>query len=98
MLCARATLIAGPTHQRYEPGAAVRALVFARHLLHPQELKGNAQLKAIGKRGWTLISFNGHKVLPDNHHFDPPDSPEAQAFRTAKDSGIGILVIGPVKK
>jgi hypothetical protein len=97
MLCANATLIAGPAHQRYENGAAVRALVFARALRHPQELKGNAQLKAIGKRGWTLITFTGHKVLPDDHRFDPPDSPAAQAFQTAQDSGIGILVIGPVK-
>ena len=98
MLCARATLIAGPTHQRYEPGAAVRALVFARHMLHPQELKGNAKLKALARKGWTLISFNGHKVVPDSHRFDAPKSKEAQAFQTALDSGIGILVIGPVQK
>jgi hypothetical protein len=95
MLCARATLTAGPSHKRYEPGAAVRALVFARALKHPQELKGNAQIKALAARGFTLITFNGHKVLPDNHRFAEPKSPEAQAFQSALDSGVGILVIGP---
>lgn len=96
MLCARATLTAGPNHKRYEAGTAVRAIVFHKAARHPSELRGE-NFKGLAGRGWIHMNINGHKLVPDKRTFEAPDSPEAQAFRAALDKGYGILVLGPAK-
>lgn len=96
MLCARATLTAGPRHKRYKSGAAVNAVVFIKDLEHPRDLNGES-FKSIAARGWTRIAISGHKVLPDDFEFSAPEHPEAAAFRHALDKGIGILVLGLVQ-
>jgi len=96
MLCARATLTAGPRHKRYKPGAKVNAVVFIKDLENPRDVDGDA-FKSIAARGWTRIAFSGHKVLPDDFEFNAPEHPEAAAFRNALDKGIGILVLGLVQ-
>jgi len=96
MLCARVTLTAGPRHKRYKPGAAVRAVVFAKGVAHPDDLQGEA-FKPIAARGWKRMTIDGHKQLADDHAFPAPDSPEAAAFRAALDKGIGIVVLGLVQ-
>ena len=96
MLCARATLTAGPRHKRYKPGTAVRAVIFAKHAKHPDELQGDA-LKGLAKRGWQRMTISGHKLLPEDHEISAGESLEAQAFRNALDTGYGIAVLGPVQ-
>ena len=93
MLCANATLTAGPRHKRYKPGTAVRAVVFMKGLSDPRDLQGE-DFKPIAARGWKQIHINGHKLLADDHKFGSEDGPEAQAFRAAMDKGIGIMVLG----
>jgi hypothetical protein len=95
MLCARATLTAGPKHDRYSRGAAVRAVVFAR-VQSPDELKA-ASFKSLKRRGWSKMTIDGYATLADDHAFPQPHSPEAEAFRNALDSGIGIVVLGLVQ-
>lgn len=97
MLCARAILTAGPGHKRYKPGTVVRAWVFARAARHPRDLRDKPQLKALASRGWTRITFNGHKVLADDHEFSITSTPEAEGFRSALHSGISIVVLGLVQ-
>ena len=94
MLCARATLTAGPHHKRYKPGTAVQAVIFARAVANPDELQGEA-LKPLAARGWKRITIDGHKLLPDDHEFSAPE--EAEAFRAALENGIGVFVLGPVQ-
>jgi len=96
MLCARATLTAGPRHKRYKAGTSVHAVVFMKALSHPNDLQNEA-FKPIAARGWKRITISGHKVMPDDHEFPAPDTEEAQAFRAALESGIGICVIGLVQ-
>lgn len=96
MLCARATLTAGPRHKRYKPGTQVNALVFARAAGHPDELQGDA-FKPLAARGWQRMTINGHKKMADDHQFSAPESPEAEAFRAALDTGFGVVVIGLVQ-
>ena len=96
MLCARVTLTAGPTHKRYKPGAAVRAVVFARGFEHPDELDGEA-FKPLAARGWKRMTIDGHKVLPNDFKFPSAESGEAEAFRTALEKGFGIVVLGLVQ-
>ena len=96
MLCARATLTAGPGHKRYKTGTAVRAVVFARSVAHPDDLQGEA-FKPLAARGWKRIHIDGHKLLPDDHEFSAPEAPEAEAFRAALEGGIGIVVLGLVQ-
>jgi len=96
MLCARATLTAGPRQKRYKSGAKVNAVVFIRDLDHPRDLNGES-FKSIAARGWTRITISGHKLVPDDFEFDAPEHPEAAAFRNALDKGIGILVLGLVQ-
>ena len=96
MLCARATLTAGPLHKRYKAGTAVRAVVFAKEATHPDELQGEA-FKGLAARGWKRMTIDGHKLLPDDHEFPAGAAPDAEAFRHALDTGIGIVVIGLVQ-
>jgi hypothetical protein len=96
MLCARATLIAGPDHQQYKAGTAVRAVVFLKAIRSPKELTNEA-FGPIAERGWRRIRIDAHKLLPDDHAFEQADSGEARAFRTALDQGIGVLVLGLVQ-
>ena len=96
MLCARATLTAGPTHKRYKAGTSVRALVYMKGLEKPRDLQGEA-FKPIAARGWKRITIDGHKLLADDHEFASPDTEEAIAFRSALDKGIGIVVLGLVQ-
>jgi hypothetical protein len=96
VLCARATLTAGPKHKRYKAGTAVRAMVFAKSAEHPDELQGEA-FKGLAARGWKRMTIDGHKLVPDDTAFSAPDSPEAEAFRAALDTGFGIVVLGLVQ-
>ncbi|MEO8160462.1 MAG: hypothetical protein ABI588_03510 [Arenimonas sp.] len=95
MLCARATLTAGPRHQRYSRGATVRAVIFAQ-VGSPDELQVDS-FKSLKKRGWAKMSIDGYATLADDHAFPLPHSPEAEAFRAALESGIGIVVLGLVQ-
>jgi hypothetical protein len=96
MLCARATLTAGPRHKRYKAGTAVRAMVFAKAAQHPDDLQGDA-FKGLAARGWKRMTIDGHKLLPDDYPFSAENAPEAEAFRAALDTGIGIVVLGLVQ-
>lgn len=92
MLCARATLTAGPSHKRYAPGTKVRALIFA--TVDSMEEFRDESLAPLAKRGWKRVTIDGNKKLADDHPFRNPDSDEAEAFRAAQDSGLGIVVLG----
>ena len=96
MLCARATLTAGPSHKRFKAGTAVHALVFMKGLENPRDLQGDA-FKPIAARGWKRMTVSGHKLLSDDHEFTAPDAQEAVAFRNALAKGIGIVVLGFVQ-
>jgi hypothetical protein len=96
MLCANATLTAGPRHKRYSPGAVVQAMIFVKSIEHPDQLQGDA-IKPIAARGWKRITIRGHTVLKDDHQFPDPASAESAAFRAALDKGIGIAVLGLVQ-
>ena len=96
MLCARATLTAGPRHKRYKAGTVVEAVVFARAASHPDDLEGEA-LKPLAARGWQRITITGHKQVAEDYQFSAEEAPEAQAFRAALDTGFGVLVIGLVQ-
>jgi hypothetical protein len=96
MLCANATLTAGPRHKRYKPGSVVQAVIFMRSLQHPDELQGEA-MKPIAARGWQRVTIRGHKLLKDDHQFPASEAAEAEAFRAALDKGIGIAVLGLVQ-
>ena len=96
MLCARATLTAGPTHKRYKAGTAVRAVVFMKGLEKPRDLQGEA-FKPIAARGWKRITIDGHKLLPDDLEFDAPEAEDAVAYRAAMETGIAIVVLGLVQ-
>ena len=96
MFCARATLTAGPGHQRYKAGTAVRAVVFMKGIQEPAQITREA-FKPIAERGWKRIRIDGHKLLPDDHAFRPAEAHEAEAFRAALDRGIGVLVLGLVQ-
>jgi hypothetical protein len=95
MLCARATLTAGPRHKRYKAGTSVRAVVFMKAIDHPSDLK-NETLVPIAARGWKRITISGHKVLPNDHKFSTPEAEEAKAFQAALENGVGIVVLGLV--
>jgi hypothetical protein len=43
------------------------------------------------------MRIDGHATLADDHVFPVEDSDEAQAFRAALDSGVGIVVLGRVQ-
>jgi hypothetical protein len=95
MLCARATLIAGPHHRRYRKGTLVRAVNFA-----PVESLDELQEKSflgLAERGWRRMRIDGHAKLANDHVFPVEDSDEAVAFRAALDSGVGIVVLGRVQ-
>ena len=96
MLCARATLTAGPRHKRYKAGTSVHAVVFMKAIDHPNDLK-NETLVPIAARGWKRITISGHKLLPDDHRFSTPETEEARAFQAALDNGVGIVVLGLVQ-
>jgi len=96
MLCANATLTAGPRHKRYKPGTSVQAVIFVRSIVHPDELQGDA-IKPIAARGWKSITIRGHTVLGEDYQFNDPKSPESEAFHAALDKGIGIAVLGVVQ-
>lgn len=96
MLCANATLTAGPTHKRYKSGTAVKAVIFVKSIEHPDELQGEA-LKPVAARGWKRITISGHTVLKEDHQFAATESAESVAFRAALDKGIGIAVLGLVQ-
>ena len=93
MLCARATLTAGPDHKRFKAGTAVRALVFVRDARDPGELT-RADFGPITARGWKHVRIDGHRLLPDDHAFPPGGRDEATAFASALERGIGVLVLG----
>lgn len=95
MLCARATLFAGPKHARYSRGAAVRAMVFA-DVASPDELKA-ASFRSLKRRGWSKMTIDGYATLADDHAFPNSSSAEAEAFQAARESGIGIVVLGLVQ-
>jgi len=96
MLCARATLTAGPRHKRYKAGTSVHAVVFMKAIDHPNDLK-NETLVPIAARGWKRITISGHKLLPNDHRFSTPETEEARAFQAALDNGVGIVVLGLVQ-
>jgi hypothetical protein len=95
MLCAKATLTAGPRQKRFQPGTVVRALIFVKSIEHPNELQGEL-LKPIAARGWKRITIQGHKLLKEDHQFLASESVPSEAFRIALDKGIGIAVLGVV--
>jgi hypothetical protein len=95
MLCARATLTAGPRHRRYPKGTLVRAVIFAR-VDSLDQLQEDSFL-GLAKRGWRRMRIDGHATLADDHVFPVEDSDEAQAFRSALDTGVGIVVLGRVQ-
>jgi len=95
MLCARATLVAGSGHARYPRGTTVRAVVFA-DCLTPDELK-EFSFSPLKQRGWSRMIIDGYAKLANNHAFATAHSAEAQAFRAARESGIGIVVLGTVQ-
>jgi hypothetical protein len=95
MLCARATLYAGPKQARYSRGARVRAMVFAQ-VESPDELKASA-FRSLRHRGWTRITIDGYTRLADDHAFASSHSAEAEAFQAARESGFGIVVLGLVQ-
>ena len=95
MLCARATLVAGPKHLRYSRGTTVRAMVFAA-VASPEELKA-ASFSSLKQRGWSKMTIDGYASLADDHAFPSAHSAEAQAFQAARESGIGIVVLGTVQ-
>jgi hypothetical protein len=96
MLCARATLTAGPRHKRYKAGTAVHAVVFAKDAKHPDDLQGD-HFKGLAVRGWQRMTIQGHKLLPEDHDISASDSVEAEAFRHALETGYGIAVLGLVQ-
>jgi hypothetical protein len=95
MLCARATLTAGPRHRRYPKGTLVRAVIFAR--VDSLDQLQEDSLLGLAKRGWRRMRIDGHATLADDHVFPLEDSDEAQAFRAALDTGVGIVVLGRVQ-
>ena len=96
MLCARATLTAGPRHKRYKAGTVVNAVLFSRAAAHPDELEGEA-LKPLAARGWKRITITGHKQVAEDYQFAAEEAAEAQAFRAALDTGLGVVVLGLVQ-
>jgi hypothetical protein len=95
MICARATLTAGPLQERYSRGANVRAVVFAK-VASAEELKAKS-FRTLAFKGWTRVRIDSVTVLADDHQFAQPYSAEAEAFRAALDSGLSIMVLGLVQ-
>ena len=95
MICARATLTAGPLHERYARGTCVRAVVFA-NVASADELQAHS-FRNLAFKGWTRMRIDGVTSLANDHVFPQPRSPEAEAFRAALESGLSIMVLGRVQ-
>ena len=95
MLCARATLTAGPRHRRYPKGTLVRAVIFAK--VDSVDQLQDKSLLGLAKRGWRRIRIDAHAHLADDHVFAAAESAEATAFRAALDSGLSIVMLGRVQ-
>ena len=95
MLCARATLTAGPRHRRYPKGTLVRAVIFAK--VDSVDQLQDKSLLGLAKRGWRRLRIDGHARMEDDHVFPAPESAEATAFRAALDTGLSIIVVGRVQ-
>jgi len=96
MLCANATLTAGPRHKRFKPGTTVQAVIFVKSIAHPDDLQGEL-LTPIAARGWKRITIRGHKLIKEDHQFPESAAAESEALQLALDKGIGIAVLGVVQ-
>lgn len=95
MLRAQATLTAGPNQWRYSPGAKVRAIVFAR-LESPSQLTART-FSSLAERGWARVTIDACARIKDPEKAANARTPEAEAVRLARDTGIGIVVLGLVQ-
>lgn len=95
MLRAQATLTAGPNQWRYSPGAKVRAILFAR-VESPNQLTART-FASLAERGWARVTIDACARVTNLQKANELRTPEGEAFRLARDTGIGIVVLGLVQ-
>jgi len=90
MIVARATLVAGPRHERYAAGLSLPALLFVNSATEETlEVVASRELAALG---WATMSIERYKDVSDRNQFLGKDTPEASAFRDAEETGFGVVV------
>ena len=89
-MIAKATLVAGPRHARYESGKSVPALLFF-WVATEEEAEGIAS-RELAALGWSTMAIEKYKHVSDLEQFENSESPEAAAARAAQLSGFEVVV------
>ena len=90
MILAKATLVSGPTHAKYEAGTALPALLFV-DVPTEDDLEAVA-LRELAALGWASMAVELYKDITNYDQFQGKDTPEAGAFRDALENGFGVVV------
>ncbi|GAB3361914.1 hypothetical protein GCM10027430_36000 [Lysobacter tyrosinilyticus] len=90
MILAKATLVAGPHHDKYAPGTSLPALLFVN--VRTSDELDEAVSRELAQLGWATMAIERYKDVTDHGQFEGKDSPEASAFRDALENGFGIVV------
>ena len=90
MIVARATLVAGPHHEKYEAGSSLPALLFVNSPTD-EALEAVASRK-LAALGWASVSIERYKDVLGADQFQGKGTPEASAFRHAEETDFGVVV------
>jgi hypothetical protein len=93
MIIARANLVAGENHEKYARGDSFPVLFFVK-TVSDEELEVTA-FRELSKRGWASMAIERYKDVTDFNQFAGKDTPEAEAFREAMQTGFGMVVYMP---
>jgi hypothetical protein len=90
MILLTANLVAGPKHPRLSAGHSLVVMMFVDSDSENEALKlAESELEDLG---WATFTHESTEVVPYNPRFEAEDSPQAQAFRTARATGFGLVV------
>ena len=90
MICLRANLVAGDTHDRFAAGTAVAALMFVR--ADTLEAAEGLAAQELSGRGWAKMETERSKEVTDYSQFESKGGVVGQAFQDARESGFGVVI------
>jgi len=90
MILAKATLVAGPRHEKYVAGTSLPALLFVN--VHSDDGLEKVASRELADLGWASMAIESYKDVTDHEQFQGKETPEAAAFREAVDTGFGVVV------
>ena len=90
MMLAQAVLVAGPKHADYAVGTSLTAIMFVK--VQTDDDMDTVASRELAELGWAAMTIERYEYITDLEQFEGKDTPEADAYRDAVETGFGIVV------